>query len=32
MGNDEKLIDRIKKSSEVTGEKVWELPLWDEYS
>ena len=32
MGNDENLIDRIKKSSEVTGEKVWELPLWDEYS
>ncbi len=32
MGNNEKLINKIKKSSEATGEKVWELPLWDEYS
>ena len=32
MGNDEKLINKIKKSSEVSGEKVWELPLWPEYS
>ena len=32
MGNDDKLINRIKKSSIATGEKVWELPLWDEYS
>ena len=32
MGNDDKLINKIKKSSEATGEKVWELPLWDEYS
>ena len=32
MGNDEKLINRVKKSSEATDEKVWELPLWPEYS
>ena len=32
MGNDDKLINKIKKSSIATGEKVWELPLWDEYS
>ena len=32
MGNDEKLISKIKKSSEASGEKVWELPLWPEYS
>tara|TARA_B100002052_G_scaffold73071_1_gene66242 strand:- start:190 stop:1656 length:1467 start_codon:yes stop_codon:yes gene_type:complete len=32
MGNDEKLIKRIKKSGEISGEKVWELPLWPEYS
>jgi len=32
MGNDNKLINKIKKSSTATGEKVWELPLWDEYS
>ena len=32
MGNDVKLVNKIKKSSEITGEKVWELPLWPEYS
>ena len=32
MGNDEKLIKKVKKSSEASGEKVWELPLWPEYS
>lgn len=32
MGNDEKLITAIKQAGEVTGERVWELPLWDEYS
>ena len=32
MGNDAKLVNKIKKSSAATGEKVWELPLWDEYS
>ena len=31
MGNDEKLINKIKLSSKKTGEKVWQLPLWDEY-
>ncbi|TAL23664.1 MAG: leucyl aminopeptidase [Nitrospirae bacterium] len=31
MGNDKKLIDRIKKSSENTYERVWEMPLYDEY-
>ena len=32
MGNDEKLINKIKKSSKATDEMVWELPLWSEYS
>jgi len=32
MGNNENLISDIKKSSNNTGEKVWELPLWEEYS
>ncbi len=32
MGNDDKLINKIKKSSKATDEKVWELPLWPEYS
>ncbi len=31
MGNNEKLIEKIKISGYNTGEKVWELPLWDEY-
>jgi len=31
FGNDESLLKRIEKSSEKTGEKVWRLPLWDEY-
>ncbi|MDP6456922.1 MAG: leucyl aminopeptidase [Candidatus Marinimicrobia bacterium] len=31
MGNDEKLIDAIRKAAEASGEKVWPLPLWDEY-
>jgi len=31
MGTDEKLIDALKKAGEITGERVWELPLWDDY-
>ncbi len=31
MGNDDKLIRSIIKAGDVTGEKVWELPLWEEY-
>ena len=31
LGTDQKLIERVKKASDKTGEKVWELPLWDEY-
>ena len=32
MGNNEDLINQIKKSGMATNEKVWELPLWPEYS
>ena len=32
MGNNENLVNKIKKSSAATDEKVWELPLWPEYS
>ncbi len=32
MGNDEGLINEVKKASDLTGERVWELPLWDEYA
>ncbi len=31
MGNSPELIDRMKKASDFTGEKVWELPLFEEY-
>ena len=31
MGTDDKLIKKVKDSSKITGEKVWEFPLWDEY-
>ena len=31
MGTDEKLVERVKRSSAKTGEKVWELPLWEEF-
>jgi leucyl aminopeptidase len=31
MGTDDTLKDRVQKSAEKTGEKVWELPLWEEY-
>ena len=32
LGTDQKMKDDIRKASEVTGEMVWELPLWDQYS
>ena len=31
MGNDSGLMDRIKKAASDAGEKVWELPMYDEY-
>ncbi len=31
MGTDEHLMKKIKAASEATGEKVWQLPLWEEY-
>jgi leucyl aminopeptidase len=31
FGNDESLLRRIEEASAKTGEKVWRLPLWDEY-
>ncbi len=32
MGNDSSLINKVKKASKISGEKVWELPMWEEYS
>lgn len=31
MGTDDKLKGMIKEASEMTGDNVWELPLWHEY-
>ncbi len=31
FGNDDALVRRIEEASAKTGEKVWRLPLWDEY-
>ena len=32
MGNNSTLMKEIKKASELSSEKVWELPLWEEYT
>jgi leucyl aminopeptidase len=31
FGNDESLLKKIEGASAKAGEKVWQLPLWDEY-
>ena len=31
MGNDEGVKSALKQAGEGCGERVWELPLWDEY-
>ncbi len=31
LGNNEELKDRVKQAGENCHERVWELPLWDEY-
>lgn len=31
MGNNQKLKRKFNKSCQVTGEKVWDLPLWNDY-
>jgi len=31
MGNNDPLKEKIKSASEETGERVWELPLWEDY-
>lgn len=32
FGTDEKLIEQLKAASASTGERLWQLPLYDEYS
>lgn len=31
FGNDESLLKRVEEASLKTGEKVWRMPLWEEY-
>ncbi len=31
MGTSQPLADRLVQAGEATGERVWQLPLWDEY-
>ncbi|MSR78419.1 MAG: leucyl aminopeptidase [Candidatus Omnitrophica bacterium] len=31
LGNDERLLAKVKKAGEETGERCWPLPMWDEY-
>lgn len=31
IGNNEAVMKKICRASEATGEKVWQLPLWEEY-
>ena len=31
LGNDRRLLEKVKKAGEETGERCWELPLWEEY-
>ncbi|NIO03080.1 MAG: leucyl aminopeptidase [Proteobacteria bacterium] len=31
LGNNGRLKTRVKRAAEFTGEKVWELPLWEDY-
>ena len=31
MGTDQALMDRLSKAGEASGERVWQLPLWEEY-
>ena len=32
MGNDDSLMKEVMKASNLSDEKIWELPLWEEYS
>jgi len=31
LGTDDDLKRRLKEAAEITGERVWELPLWEDY-
>jgi leucyl aminopeptidase len=31
LGNDEALIDSLQRAGELNGERIWQLPLYDDY-
>lgn len=31
LGNDEQLVESVRRAGDVNGERIWELPLWDDY-
>jgi leucyl aminopeptidase len=31
LGTDDFLKDKIRKAADITGERVWELPVWEDY-
>jgi leucyl aminopeptidase len=31
VGNRKPLMDQLRKAAEASGERVWEMPLWDDY-
>jgi leucyl aminopeptidase len=31
LGNDQKLVDALLQAGEESGERLWQLPLWDDY-
>jgi leucyl aminopeptidase len=31
LGNNRDLLEKVRTASELSGERVWELPLWDDY-
>lgn len=31
MATDQELADKLRRAGDASGERVWELPLWDEY-
>ncbi len=31
MGNDDRLIEEVRRAGELAGERCWPLPLWDDY-
>ncbi len=31
LGNDQDLVDEVLESGELSGERCWQLPLWEEY-